>query len=135
MGAGNAKGPEHFRAPAQYSATPTGLEPATSAVTGRRANQLRYGANEELTSGSFENDENRCFLSRSRSNLEKHIVSNLSLPNQEPHLRINHIFKVGLPIEEARSSDNGCREILPVGRRRCPSEYPEKLEMSGSPEP
>ena len=28
----------------QESATPTGLEPATSAVTGRRANQLRYGA-------------------------------------------------------------------------------------------
>ena len=27
-----------------WSATPTGLEPATSAVTGRRANQLRYGA-------------------------------------------------------------------------------------------
>ena len=26
-------------------ATPTGLEPATFAVTGRRANQLRYGAN------------------------------------------------------------------------------------------
>ena len=26
-------------------ATPTGLEPAASAVTGRRANQLRYGAN------------------------------------------------------------------------------------------
>ena len=26
-------------------ATPTGLEPATSAVTGRRANQLRHGAN------------------------------------------------------------------------------------------
>ncbi len=26
------------------TATPTGLEPATSAVTGRRANQLRYGA-------------------------------------------------------------------------------------------
>src|SRR3954451_2171941 len=26
------------------SATPTGLEPAASAVTGRRANQLRYGA-------------------------------------------------------------------------------------------
>ena len=25
-------------------ATPTGLEPATSAVTGRRANQLRHGA-------------------------------------------------------------------------------------------
>ena len=25
-------------------ATPTGLEPAASAVTGRRANQLRYGA-------------------------------------------------------------------------------------------
>ncbi|MEY4323569.1 MAG: hypothetical protein RL410_1350 [Actinomycetota bacterium] len=25
-------------------ATPTGLEPATFAVTGRRANQLRYGA-------------------------------------------------------------------------------------------
>ena len=28
-----------------YPATPTGLEPATSAVTGRRANQLRHGAN------------------------------------------------------------------------------------------
>ncbi len=26
------------------SATPTGLEPATSAVTGRRSNQLSYGA-------------------------------------------------------------------------------------------
>ena len=29
---------------ALHLATPTGLEPATSAVTGRRANQLRYGA-------------------------------------------------------------------------------------------
>jgi hypothetical protein len=29
----------------RFSATPTGLEPATSAVTGRRANQLRHGAN------------------------------------------------------------------------------------------
>src|SRR5881275_3170140 len=29
---------------ASRSATPTGLEPATSAVTGRRANQLRHGA-------------------------------------------------------------------------------------------
>ncbi len=28
----------------KHPATPTGLEPATSAVTGRRANQLRYGA-------------------------------------------------------------------------------------------
>ncbi len=30
--------------PLHLGATPTGLEPATSAVTGRRANQLRYGA-------------------------------------------------------------------------------------------
>ncbi len=30
--------------PLAFRATPTGLEPATSAVTGRRANQLRYGA-------------------------------------------------------------------------------------------
>ena len=29
-------------------ATPTGLEPATSGVTGRRANQLRYGAIVEI---------------------------------------------------------------------------------------
>ena len=29
-------------------ATPTGLEPATSAVTGRRANQLRYGAIQQV---------------------------------------------------------------------------------------
>ncbi len=35
------KGPERTPGPA----TPTGLEPATFAVTGRRANQLRYGAN------------------------------------------------------------------------------------------
>src|SRR5918994_3571220 len=32
-------------------ATPTGLEPAASAVTGRRANQLRYGARCSLRSG------------------------------------------------------------------------------------
>jgi hypothetical protein len=32
-------------------ATPTGLEPATSAVTGRRANQLRYGASTEANLG------------------------------------------------------------------------------------
>ena len=31
--------------PVAHPATPTGLEPATSAVTGRRANQLRHGAN------------------------------------------------------------------------------------------
>ena len=31
-------------APREGVATPTGLEPAASAVTGRRANQLRYGA-------------------------------------------------------------------------------------------
>ena len=31
-----------------WSATPTGLEPATSAVTGRRANQLRYGALQQV---------------------------------------------------------------------------------------
>ena len=34
------------------SATPTGLEPATSAVTGRRANQLRYGALEGLSAAT-----------------------------------------------------------------------------------
>ena len=34
------------------TATPTGLEPATSAVTGRRANQLRYGALSDLRLGS-----------------------------------------------------------------------------------
>ena len=33
-----------FHSAATLLATPTGLEPATSAVTGRRANQLRYGA-------------------------------------------------------------------------------------------
>jgi hypothetical protein len=32
------------RSDAPGLATPTGLEPATSAVTGRRANRLRYGA-------------------------------------------------------------------------------------------
>ncbi len=33
-------------------ATPTGLEPAASAVTGRRANQLRYGAMMVLGGGA-----------------------------------------------------------------------------------
>ena len=37
-------------------ATPTGLEPAASAVTGRRANQLRYGA--RLFSGVKRRDSN-----------------------------------------------------------------------------
>jgi integrase len=32
----------------QRAATPTGLEPATFAVTGRRANQLRHGASAVL---------------------------------------------------------------------------------------
>ena len=38
-----------------HLATRTGLEPATSAVTGRRANQLRYRALEESIniSGSY----------------------------------------------------------------------------------
>ena len=35
---------QKLSATGKKSATPTGLEPATSAVTGRRANQLRYGA-------------------------------------------------------------------------------------------
>jgi hypothetical protein len=33
-----------FHSAATLQATPTGLEPATSAVTGRRANQLRHWA-------------------------------------------------------------------------------------------
>lgn len=39
-----APAPERCDGRAALLATPTGLEPATSAVTGRRANQLRYGA-------------------------------------------------------------------------------------------
>ncbi len=35
---------EPFRRRAHHLATLTGLEPATSAVTGRRANQLRHRA-------------------------------------------------------------------------------------------
>ena len=38
------RGAAATRVATHASATPTGLEPATSAVTGRRANQLRYGA-------------------------------------------------------------------------------------------
>ena len=37
-------GPPTVDDPGPDVATPTGLEPATSAVTGRRANRLRYGA-------------------------------------------------------------------------------------------
>ena len=36
--------PKHKPVGVGHLATPTGLEPAASAVTGRRANQLRYGA-------------------------------------------------------------------------------------------
>ena len=41
---GNEEGPVRARDGGGKVATPTGLEPATSALTGRRANQLRYGA-------------------------------------------------------------------------------------------
>src|SRR5690606_15235004 len=40
---GNEREGESCDSPSR-TATPTGLEPATSAVTGRRANQLRHGA-------------------------------------------------------------------------------------------
>jgi len=46
-------------------ATPTGLEPATSAVTGRRANQLRYGASDEACPQRDSNP--RCRLERAES--------------------------------------------------------------------
>ena len=52
------------------SATPTGLEPATSAVTGRRANQLRYGALLESTE-----------VNSISSNLALQIVRFASTPN------------------------------------------------------
>ncbi len=45
-------------------ATPTGLEPATSAVTGRRANQLRYGASWMrvlLVTAYPQRDSNPCY--------------------------------------------------------------------------
>ena len=41
---GTARGAAPCGTAPHKKATPTGLEPATSAVTGRRANQLRYGA-------------------------------------------------------------------------------------------
>ena len=53
-------------------ATPTGLEPATSAVTGRRANQLRYGAlrcREAFVLGVV-GDHGRAVLLFSRSRLK-----------------------------------------------------------------
>jgi hypothetical protein len=46
------------------SATPTGLEPATSAVTGRHANQLRYGAIRTRTqyrAAHPQRDSNPCY--------------------------------------------------------------------------
>ena len=61
LAASYTKGPDLERKGPSLGATLTGLEPATSAVTGRRANQLRYGANEELTSCSFEEGENQSF--------------------------------------------------------------------------
>ena len=42
-------------------ATPTGLEPATSAVTGRRANQLRYGASCDEGIAYPQRDSNPCY--------------------------------------------------------------------------
>ena len=43
-----------------HLATRTGLEPATSAVTGRRANQLRYWA-KLFTSSCPQRDSNPCY--------------------------------------------------------------------------
>ena len=48
-------------------ATPTGLEPATSAVTGRRANQLRYGASVVLRPCPQRDSNPRCRLERAES--------------------------------------------------------------------
>ena len=45
----------------QKRATPTGLEPATSAVTGRRANQLRYGALGKAFTAYPQRDSNPCY--------------------------------------------------------------------------
>ena len=47
--------------PHHPGATPTGLEPATSAVTGRRANQLRYGALVSQGHAYPQRDSNPCY--------------------------------------------------------------------------
>ena len=45
-------------------ATPTGLEPATSAVTGRRANQLRYGAKHGRIREAYYSSTQGCWPNR-----------------------------------------------------------------------
>ena len=52
---------QKLSATGKKSATPTGLEPATSAVTGRRANQLRYGALDKAFSSYPQRDSNPCY--------------------------------------------------------------------------
>src|SRR3954451_347780 len=55
------------RAANRPRATPTGLEPATSAVTGRRANQLRYGASKVSRPCPQRDSNPRCRLERAES--------------------------------------------------------------------
>ena len=58
---GNAERPPRRAAVLASRATPTGLEPATSAVTGRRANQLRYGALGKTFTAYPQRDSNPCY--------------------------------------------------------------------------
>ena len=64
-------------------ATPTGLEPATSAVTGRRANQLRHGAFDGPIT-PFGRPRNYSAGPVSVENLVYPTASNLSSPAELP---------------------------------------------------
>lgn len=79
-----------YLAIASKAATPTGLEPATSAVTGRRANQLRYGAS----------CEGRCPFGQ----LEKH---NASDPLSRNRARIWRLDKKE-PLVRRKSDEGPC---------------------------
>ena len=90
-------------APHADLATPTGLEPATSAVTGRRANQLRHGANfltcwPAASSGNFSGTLRICEIP----------ISPASAPDDEPH----DMALIGIP--------NGIRTRVAAVKGRSP---------------
>ena len=103
-------------------ATPTGLEPAASAVTGRRANQLRYGAR---CAAIFS-----CFRSAVSAVLLRQIGAKVSAPSPPNGIRTRATAVKGRgpgPLDDGdRAFD---RSLTPASRRSDPSRTRESIRV------